>query len=137
MFFVNEHGGAALRMVLDYRWLNEKIKRNSTSLPHFDELIGEQPPVLRELLSRAHRQLRTDRAAADGSHDRLRTALIHEAHDGHMGIITTHERLAQELCWPLMHKDVNDDVASCSKCLTNKPINAKPAGQLAAPRGAN
>jgi hypothetical protein len=40
VFFVAKDGGAALRMVVDYRWLNEKIKRNSTSLPRFDELMA-------------------------------------------------------------------------------------------------
>jgi RNase H-like domain found in reverse transcriptase/Reverse transcriptase (RNA-dependent DNA polymerase)/Integrase zinc binding domain/Integrase core domain len=65
---------------------------------------------------------------------RLRTALIRETHDadtsGHMGVLKTHERLAQDFYWPRMRKDVNDYVASCRKCLANKPSNAKPAGLL-------
>jgi hypothetical protein len=65
---------------------------------------------------------------------RLRTALLREAHDaatsGHMGVMKTHERLAQDFYWPRMRKDVNDYVASCSQCLANKPSNTKPAGLL-------
>jgi RNase H-like domain found in reverse transcriptase/Reverse transcriptase (RNA-dependent DNA polymerase)/Integrase zinc binding domain/Retroviral aspartyl protease len=40
VFFVPKDHGASLRMVVDYRWLNAEIKRNSTSLPHVKELMA-------------------------------------------------------------------------------------------------
>jgi hypothetical protein len=40
VFFVPKDNGVSLRMVVDYRWLNAEITRNSTSLPHVKELMA-------------------------------------------------------------------------------------------------
>jgi hypothetical protein len=40
VFYVNKDGGKAKRLVVDYRSLNQLIKRNSTSLPHIKELMA-------------------------------------------------------------------------------------------------
>lgn len=39
-FYVSKDGGAARRLVIDYRGLNKLLKRNAMTLPHIDELLA-------------------------------------------------------------------------------------------------
>ncbi|KAI0493308.1 hypothetical protein KFK09_027585 [Dendrobium nobile] len=49
---------------------------------------------------------------------------------GHSGVLKTYMRLAAELYWKCMHKDVEDMVSRCEVCQRNKYLAMSPGGLL-------
>ena len=66
----------------------------------------------------------------------LRPKLIVLAHEGHLGIVLTKQRLRSTLWWPGMDKDVERFVRSCHGCqLVAKPSNPEPLQPTKLPDG--
>lgn len=64
----------------------------------------------------------------------LKVKLLQEAHDspiaGHVGSVKTIELVSRDYYWPNMHREIQEYVATCRKCQTNKPSHQHPMGLL-------
>lgn len=58
--------------------------------------------------------------------------MLKECHDssvgGHSGFLKTYRRIAQEVYWKNMKKDIRDYVARCAVCQQNKYMTLSPQG---------
>ncbi|KAI0524824.1 hypothetical protein KFK09_004212 [Dendrobium nobile] len=118
--------------MLDWEAIREESAR--------DESLGKiRTELLKEPGSHPGYSLEGDKLLYQGRFVMPRTSihipnLLHEFHGsaigGHSGVQKTYRRLAGELYWKGMHKDVEEMVARCEVCQRSKYLAMSPGGLL-------